>query len=543
MIKNSLIFYKLIVIFIFLIAAGLFYSNPDQFLSDNSLFYPVVAQNIVNHGMSSFNGYIETNGFQPLWMLFSVLAVTISHLFDVDLLVTIGVFYHLFLAGAIVIVFKMSERWSFFSGPIVSIIFIFMFIANGVLHNMESAMALFFVLLTIYYALSVKHLTSKSMLILGLLVGVTFLSRLDLIFFGMITTFYTLYIYRKELFSSPTILLFYLLGFILTTTPYFIYNEMRFGDLLPISDSLANGFPTLSYAMSNIYPYGTVSLAIAFIEWGVAWTAKTRKARELILIMSLSTIFQIVYVAFFQHPQSWYFITGFVNFAVIIGYLLQRINYVWLTRTAFVGLIVVTIGSAYLKTVSDYALSAHVLHLKADKVGRAAWNFSNISQKLQYAEDIKKVLPKGTTVTVGYFPGALAYYAKLKVFASNGLSNGLIANTIFDEMLAKEGIEKTFQKYNITHHILPLTLGPVKWYSNLGFSTSGKNNYIVMLYSKVDKDVCGVMRYHDLNVSKAHLGYASTGYAGIFPTTEIVECSEEMKDYKKSGFYSTIIGK
>ena len=144
---------------------------------------------------------------------------------------------------------------------------------------------------------------------------------------------------------------------------------------------------------------------------------------------------------------------------------------------------------------------------------------------------------------MGYFPGSLAYYAKLKVFASNGLSNGLIINTVFDEMLVSEGIEKTLQKYNITHHVVPLTGGSVKWYSNLGFNTSGENNYTVMLYSKVDADVCGVMTYVDLNVSKVHLGYASTGYAGIFPTQDITECAENVKNYEQSGYYSTVIGK
>ena len=291
---------KILVLLTFLISIFLFYSNPDQFVSDNSLFYPVVAENIWTTGVSTFNGQIETYGYQPLWMLVSVLSVALSSFFALDTLMVIGFFYHLFLAGALIVVFKIAKRWEFFSAPVVALIFIFMFISNGVLHNMESAMALFFVLLSIYHALSIKKLTPQNMFILGLLVGLTFLSRLDLIFFGLITTFYTLFIFRKEVFQKPLLLLFYFFGVVLVVLPYLLYNELHFGALLPILGRLAEGFPTLSYAMENIYPYGTVSLGIAVLEWAIAWTAKTKQAREIILIMSLSTIFQIIYVAFFN---------------------------------------------------------------------------------------------------------------------------------------------------------------------------------------------------------------------------------------------------
>jgi len=532
---------KIFVWITFILSVILFYSNPDQFVSDNSLFYPVVAENIWTTGVSTFNGYIETNGFQPLWMFFSVLAVAVSHFLSIDTLIAIGILYHLFLAGAIVLVFKMAERWPFFSAPVVSVVFIFMFVSNGVLHNMESALALFFVLLSLYYALSIKIPNGKQFFILGVLLGFTFLSRLDLVFFAMILTSYVLFQQRQVIKGQALLLLLPFFAIVLVVAPYLIYNIVNFAHWLPMSEQLSQGFPTLSYAWANIYPYGAVSLIIAIVEWGIAWTAKTKEARVIILTLSISTIFQIVYVAFFQHPQSWYFITGFINFAVIIGYLLNKIDKIWLTRSVFTLLIVMTIGSAYLKTVSNYALSAHVLKLYQDKVGKAEWLFSPVSEKRKYAEDIRKILPEGTAVTVGYFPGALAYYAKLKVFASNGLSSGLIANTTFDDALQKSGIENTLKTYNITHHVVPMTRGPVMWYSNLGFDTSKSDHYSVMIYAKNSSKTCGMMQYVDEDIPKARLGYASTGYAGIFPTKELVECSEEVKNYRTSGYYSTII--
>ena len=127
------------------------------------------------------------------------------------------------------------------------------------------------------------------------------------------------------------------------------------------------------------------------------------------------------------------------------------------------------------------------------------------------------------------------------MFASNGLSSGLIANTTFDDALQNSGIDNTLKTYNITHHVVPLSRGPVMWYNNLGFDTSKSDHYSVMIYAKHSSQTCGLMQYVDADIPKARLGYASTGYAGVFPTHEVVECSEEVKHYRKSGYYSTVI--
>ena len=540
---SSKFIYKSMVFMTFVISIALYYSNPDQFISDNSLFYPVVAENIWTTGVSTFNGYIATNGYQPLWMLFNVIAIAISSFFSWDPLIVIGAIYHIFLAGAIVIVFKMAERWSFFSAPVVAVTFIFMFIANGVLHNMESAMALFFVLATLYYALKMEVPSPKQYFLLGVLLGLTILSRLDLLFFALILTVYLLFRHKKELGVDPWSVLFLLLGTTVVVLPYLIRNIILFDHILPMSQQLSNGLPTLAYAWENIYPYGAVSLIIAFIEWAIALSAKNREARAIILIMSISTIFQITYVAFFQHPQSWYFITGFINFAVIIGYLLKKIDRVWLTRTVFFLLIAATVGSAYLKTVSNYALSAHILRLKEDKVGKADLFLSAKSEKLKYAEDVKKVLPEKTTVLVGHTPGALAYYAKLRVFAANGLSNGLIQNSDYDNALVENGIKTMMKKYNIRYLIVPLSNGPVLWYRHIGYNITD-SRYQVMVYAGSPVNRCALLQYDKLqNIPKVRLGFAGTGQAGIFPAKDPSECSDEMVEYEKSRFYFTIIEK
>ena len=515
--------YQVLVIITFVVTVFFFYTNPDQFVSDNSLFYPVVAENIWSTGISTFNGYIETNGYQPLWMFVSVVSVAISSFFSFDLLMTIGFFYHLFLLGAIVIIYKMAKQWPFYNPHVVSLVLIFMFISNGVLHNMESAMALFFVLLTLYYALKIDIISKKSFFIFGLLLGLVFLSRLDLLFFGVILSTYLIFRYHSTIVKDPIVLIFLLFGLTLVVLPYLIHNITTFGHWLPISEQLSGELPTLSYAWANIYPYGAVSLLIALVEWGIAWTARIREAKVIILIMSISTILQITYVAFFQHPQSWYFITGFINFAVIFGYLLHKINIKWLTNIAFLSLVVVTMGTTYLKTISNYALSAHVLRLYQDKVGTAPWIFSKESEAKRLAKEFRQKLSKKATIFTWYNPGSLAYYGKFHVFSAADMSNGLIGNHLYDNKMIADGVKNTFKKYNIQYTMVLLTKDKHKWYSSLEYIPEEGNRTTIKIYAKQNMKVCGQMKFNN-DMNNTNIIYSENIAVAAFKIENIKEC-------------------
>ena len=518
---------KPLVIFTFLLSILLYYSNPDQFISDNSLFYPVVAENIWTTGISTFNGYIETNGYQPLWMLASVLSVGISSLFSFDLLMTIGFFYHLFLLGSIILIYKMAKAWPFYNPHVVSVVLIFMFISNGVLHNMESAMALFFVLLTLDTVLKMESVNTKNFFIVGLLFGLTFLSRLDLIFFDVVLLTYLFFRQRENIAKKPWVIILLLLGVMVVLLPYLLHNITTFGHWLPISERLSQGLPSLSYAWANIYPYGAVSLVIAMIEWGIAWTARTREARAIILIMSISTILQIIYVAFFQHPQSWYFITGFINFAIIIGYLLKKFNIIWLTNISFILLVLVTIGTSYLKTISNFALSAHVLKLYQDKVGTAPWIFDRDSEQKKLAKEFRKKLSKHATIFTWYYPGSLAYYGKFHVFSAAGVSDGLIANHRYDNEIVKNGIWDTFKKYNVEYITVLLTQTKQKWYSSLEYIPDD-NETTIKIYAKQNPQVCGKIHFFT-DENNANIIYSEGVNVAAFKIKDMKRCDQNDK--------------
>ena len=132
-----------------------------------AFFYIVIAQYFLDTGLSTFNGYIETNGYHPLWQLITVVAIGISRITSLDPLVVVGLFYHMFIAGSIYILHKINKVIHLYSLSIVSMILIFLFIANGTLQNMESAVALFFVLYTLYAVITIDHLSIRNFLSLG----------------------------------------------------------------------------------------------------------------------------------------------------------------------------------------------------------------------------------------------------------------------------------------------------------------------------------------------------------------------------------------
>ena len=471
--KNELI-QIYIVIFTFLGSMGLYYSNPDQFVSDDSLFYVVIAQNILDTGLSTFNGYIETNGYHPLWQVLSVFGVAISRLLSLDPLIGVGFIYHIFMAGSLYLVYKIEKVVHFFSFPIVSMIFIFLFIANGTLHNMESAVALFFVLYTLYFGIKIDHPNSKQFFIFGLILGLTFLARLDLVFFGIIIALYVMYRYRKSFISKPKYFVYFIIGGLLTVIPYFIYNMYTFGSIAPVSGALKSSFPIVNFSLTKIFPYGIVSILFSLVALILAYKVSSKKIKFLLVTLSVATIMHALYLAMFQFPMSWYFITGYVTMAFVIGYFLQKINYLKLTYLSLIVLLVAIFVTSYMKTISNYTLSQHFL-------GNGKLLYSKESRKKLFGEAFRKGLPENTTVFSWDLPGALAYYGKLRVFSADGL----ITNKEYQIELAKDGARTVFEKYKIQYIISPYKGIEWMWYDGMLFSPLENNNYQFTIYSRL----------------------------------------------------------
>lgn len=504
---------KLLVFIVFLISCIFYNNSPSQYVADDSLFYIVIAQHIIDSGVSTFNNYISTNGYHPLWMLFNMIGVKTSSLLSVDSLFIVGIIYQIFMLGSIYIIFKIGNEIKTFSASITSIILIFLFISNGILQNMESALALFFVLLSLYIMLIKKNQSKIDLFTLGIILGLTLLSRLDLIFYGLSLVFIILYKNKKVFISSPITLFCFVSGGLIIVLPYFIFNEFNFGSITPISGALKSSFPNIEFSYRNIFPYGIVSAFFALISLLIGIQSDSYKTRFIFFLLSISTIVHIIYLAAFQSAMTWYFITGFLNFSLVIGYFFQHIQYKFIKYFIFLFIIFLTILTSYMKSISDFTISTHLLL-------RKHLNYSNESQMKKFSVLLMEKLPREASIFTWDVPGILAYYGGFRVFSADGL----ITNKAYQKELLKEGARAVFEKYKISYLLVPLTKGRAGYYDGMKFEPVNENKYLITIYTRLyHKRVGQLLLSNDDIVIRMRSPYAGTDKSspliGIFKIT------------------------
>ena len=279
-----------------------------SFATDDALYYPIIARNIVNGLGSTYDdGMTMTNGYHPLWawlqvgvaLLFGdytsmvylwwVKALTVATVV-LSLIVWGGVIRRLFedeAPAAIFLILLGGYWWSIYtlySGMETPLVVLMMGLVLRQLQKLITETT---------YRLS-------SSLLLGLLMAGTLLARLDSIFFiGCVSLAVTILLFRRR-WLWPFLTTFTVT--ILAVIPYLIWNLVNFGSLMPVSGlrktpglRLDTGMATLAHFWGNkvdklldLFGWPGVSLmllvgavvlilarqefATALRKWGIAWT-------------------------------------------------------------------------------------------------------------------------------------------------------------------------------------------------------------------------------------------------------------------------------
>ena len=466
----------LILISVFLINAIFYYLNPAKFVPDDSLFYVVIAKYIVADATSSFNGLIETNGYHPLWMIFNVIAVFIADVLSIDPLYVVGFIYQLFVGLSLVYIYKISMIWKKFSAVGTSFVIIFLLMSNSVLQNMESSLALFFVVYTVYSFLTIDN-NKKSFFKFGMLLGFVLLSRLDLIFFSVFIAF----VYIKKQFRSikaePTKLFLFIVGGLLIAVPYLLYNQMYFGSIMPISGALKSSYPLVTFSWHRLFPYGIIVLIASIIIMFISYYEKNRDVNVVLMTLAVSTVVHAFYLALFQFPMTWYFITGYFLLAMVVGYVVKKFeSNITIYFVIIFSLVLFSIGTIYLRYSTDFTIRSHVFgSQKISEQYRAQFKLMS--------ENIAKAIPPGSTVLTWDLPGVLAYFGKLNVFSADGL----ITNRKYQDDLVRVGARKLFAKYNIEYIIVPIRMNGT-FYNGMNIKRikiKGQSGYLITIFSRL----------------------------------------------------------
>lgn len=217
------------------------------FFEDDFFYYLQIARNIAEHGKSTFDGSIATNGYHPLWMVvlsvlwkatgkqhfFAALFLLLALLSMATCFLTCRVLTRLGLPRGIRNLASLLTAW------------VFLYYART---GMEIVLTVPLVMLLIEFLLGAGATWSKSRCCLsyGLLASLIILSRLDAIFLVAVVLTVQLSITPWPRDSMVRAVCFSLGGLLLPL--YFCFNYWQFGTILPISGEAKHLEPGIAFS-------------------------------------------------------------------------------------------------------------------------------------------------------------------------------------------------------------------------------------------------------------------------------------------------------
>ncbi len=210
-------------------------------LTDDSYYALSIARNIGQGQGITYSG-IMTNGFQPLYVFTSAVFYRLFGRADGVAIATILVLQSLINAATGLLLFGLLRRLKASIGANLALIIWSLspyVIWNGV-NGLETGLATFLLAASAYYYVAkIKHVLSPTLgayLILGILLGLSVLTRLDMGFWAVAIAFDAVVAPRRShVFRRITGVLCATAIAALLTAPWFIYSYGKFGSLVPSS--------------------------------------------------------------------------------------------------------------------------------------------------------------------------------------------------------------------------------------------------------------------------------------------------------------------
>ena len=212
--------------------------------TDDGLYYPRLAENIVARGACTYDGVTQTNGFHPLWLL--VLLPLYSVIGDPFLALRL-VYVLLFLlgVGSAALLAGLARRWRMTDAGWAAAVFILLLNLRSFLlwfSLLESALVLLVLLLYIRHAVlsgPSRFIKPWPALLSGLLIGLAFLARLDAFLLAIAYALIWLHAawrgrrdaWRAHLRAA----LLAATGCLALVGPYLAWNVVRFGHMQTVS--------------------------------------------------------------------------------------------------------------------------------------------------------------------------------------------------------------------------------------------------------------------------------------------------------------------
>lgn len=465
--------------------------SPGKFPTDDGFFYPQIAYNIVQGHGTTFHNITDTNGYHPLWMVFNILAgylclgnkgLMINYLFIMQFLLFLGsIWIYKNLNAA-----QKAPSWMI-GGGFLAIIYL----SIGTLYLLESFLSLFIILLilSVNKYLSNNKPNNMGIILLGLLLGLYMLSRLDNIFIAvcisiMIILRYKLSIWQIFIFGLATVL------FLL---PYLAWNVVNFKHIVPISGLIKSSFPKPDYGLFNMKLVGITCTAATASYLLYALFIKNKKDVNYYLLIAISVgmLIKATYVYLFHDGiETWYWVEAYLLFAFLLtdisSNIIRYLNAKNLgVRKLSMFILVLSLAPAIIVTYLRLNYNLSIYHIVLKDV-RLLHKVQQDPVKL-FIERMNGLLPPHSAVITFDWPGRLAYYSDFKIFPLDGLVN----NKDYNDFIEKHGIGEFIKKNQIKYLLTPIgNFQKPFLHGNLKIEQEGEN-YRMTFYSPINRIASG----------------------------------------------------
>lgn len=285
--------------------------------SDDCWFYNVIARNIVLRGQQSFSGIFPTNGVHPLWLYlltgYSYLVAQLDASWLEQEAYAVPLSAMLALWGA----WNLSRVADKLGLPRVLVAGMPLAFVMG-FGMLYSEAHVFLAMLAWLIRVTVEHQIdgNRQGVLVGLLVGLVFLARLDAMFFACAYGLWYLANTRRLRsvvgFAIPALLL---------VVPYLVANWALFGSAMPISGWMKSTFPNVSIRgpywaglSSTLFGYnicfGVTPLLVALVVL-IRARRFSLKTNHFFWVLWIGTAAQFAYIALFTRSHTgwyWYYV-------------------------------------------------------------------------------------------------------------------------------------------------------------------------------------------------------------------------------------------
>ncbi|CAD6526078.1 hypothetical protein LMG27952_01889 [Paraburkholderia hiiakae] len=345
---------------------AIFIYRPISWLTNFWLFedfgYSLkIAKNIALGVGETFDGVISTNGYQPLYVWILVPAFW---LFPSNVLIPVYVAETLLaICNSVTVIFlylvvtKVTERpWSGIAAALIWAMNLAV-ARNGTL-GLETGLATMMVAATAAYviAIDLRQRASRHAVTLGVLLGVSFLARVDAIFLVIAVSLYLLFLHHSPFGLRVRFLIIALVVFSVLIAPYCIWNVVHYGSPLPTSGQVTTHRTnllmfwrdnltwrtlrnTMQYAPYIIglmlagltsvggfflysdtwsQPVAIVTIAILAGSVVISYATYTARRREILFVAMLGGLYGFAYTIYSFQPYERYFLPSIFIWTVFV---------------------------------------------------------------------------------------------------------------------------------------------------------------------------------------------------------------------------------